>query len=63
MKKLGAKPHGIANGLLKKEEDKEQFEMENEGLIDERLTQLAEKFGVEPKKLLSHVLVYQLEIA
>ena len=61
--KLGAKPHGIANGLLKKEEDKEQFEMENEGLIDERLTQLAEKFGVEPKKLLSHVLVYQLEIA
>ena len=60
--KLGAKPHGIANGLLKKEEDKEQFEMENEGLIDERLTQLAEKFGVEPKKLLSHVLVYQLEI-
>lgn len=61
--KLGAKPHGIANGLLKKEEDKEQFEIENEGLIDERLTQLAEKFGVEPKKLLSHVLVYQLEIA
>lgn len=60
--KLGAKPHGISNGLIQKKEDKEQFEKENENLIDERLKQLAEKFGVEPRKLLSHVLVYQLEI-
>lgn len=58
--KLGAVPNGISTHLLHKEEDILRCEEENLESIDEELTTLAARFGVEPRKLLSHVLEYRL---
>ena len=58
--KLGAIPYGIAEHMLHKEDDIIRCEEENLDAIDERLEQIAEQFGVEPRKLLSHVLEYEL---
>lgn len=58
--KLGATPYGIAKYMLHKEEDINRCEEENLEEIDEQLMQVAQKFGVEPRKLLSHVLEYEL---
>lgn len=58
--KLGAKPNGISSLLLRTEEEIHQCEEENLPNIDETLVAVAEKFGVEPRKLLSHVLEYKL---
>ncbi len=58
--KLGAEPNGVAELLLHKEEDKLQCEEENLHLLDENIRVLADRFGVEPRKLLSHVLEYKL---
>jgi len=59
--KLGAVPYGIAEFMLHKEEDIRKCEEENLQEIDDKLMEVAEKFGVEPRKLLSHVLEYRLE--
>lgn len=59
--RLGAIPNGLATIFLHKEEDLLRCEEDNLHLIDDRLTALANKFGVEPRKLLSHVLVYSLK--
>lgn len=59
--KLGAKPYGISEYMLHEEEDIRMCEEENLQEIDEKLIEVAEKFGVEPRKLLSHVLEYSLE--
>jgi len=59
--KLGAVPNGIAEYMLHKEEDILRCEEENLEAIDENLIQVAKKFDVEPRKLLSHVLEYKLE--
>ena len=56
--KLGATPYGIAEYMLHKEDDIARCEKEN---IDERFVQMAEKFGVEPRKLFCHALEYELE--
>ena len=58
--KLGAMPYGIAEHMLHKEEDITRCEEENLEEIDDKLIQVAEKFGVEQRKLLSHVLEYEL---
>lgn len=58
--RLGAEPNGISETLIHDEEALQELEDENLNLIDSSLTQLAEKFGVEPRKLLSHVLEYKL---
>ena len=47
--------------MLHKEEDIRKSEEENLQEIDDKLMEVAEKFGVEPRKLLSHVLEYRLE--
>ena len=60
IEKLGATPYGIAEHMLHKEEDIARCEEENLEEIDDKLIQVAEKFGVEPRKLLSHVLEYEL---
>lgn len=60
IEKLGATPYGIAEYILHKEEDITRCEEENLDAIDEKLMQVAQKFGVEPRKLLSHVLEYEL---
>ena len=59
--KLGAVPYGIAEFMLHKEEDILRCEEEKFDEIDDKLISVAEKFGVEPRKLLSHVLEYRLE--
>lgn len=59
--KLGAVPNRIAEFMLHKEEDILRCEEENLEAIDDNLIQVAKKFGVEPRKLLSHVLEYKLE--
>ena len=59
--KLGAVPHGIAEYILHEEKDIARCEEENLEEIDDNLVQVAAKFGVEPRKLLSHVLEYELK--
>lgn len=58
--KLGAVPYGISEFMLHKEEDICRCEEENLQSIDDNLIKVAEKFGLEPRKLLSHVLEYKL---
>lgn len=58
--KLGAIPYGIAEFMLHKEEDILRCEEEYLNEIDDRLIQNVEKFHVELRKLLSHVLEYEL---
>ena len=59
--KLGAVPQGIVKYLLRDEEGIRSFEEENIDEIDDKLVAVAQQFGVEPKKLLSHVLEYELK--
>lgn len=58
--KLGAKPNGISKYILQSEDEIRQCEELNSHLIDDTLLAVAQKFHVEPKKLLSHVLEYTL---
>jgi len=58
--KLGAEPNGISEFMLHEETDIHRCEEENMYLIDERMKELAKKFNVQPRKLLSHVLEYKL---
>lgn len=58
--KLGAEPNGISEFMLHGEADIHRCEEENIYLIDERMQELAKRFNVEPRKLLSHVLEYRL---
>lgn len=59
--KIGAKLVGLCDGVvLKTDDEKERFEEKNLDLIDTHMVRLAERLGVEPRKLLSHVLDYRL---
>lgn len=58
--KLDARPNGISKFILHSEEEIRQCEEENSHLIDATLIAVADKFQVEPRKLLSHVLEYTL---
>lgn len=59
--KIGSKLIGLCNGpILKLEEEKERFEENNLNLIDANMNELADRLGVEPRKLLSHVLEYRM---
>lgn len=60
--KLGAVPDGLTVGWTANQEIVLQCEEDNLDQIDEELIRLAEKFGVPPRKLLSHVLRYSLEL-
>lgn len=59
--RLGAAPKGIVSLWIHAPQRLEQIEEESLHLIDEKLTAVAEKFGVAPRKLLSHVLEYTLD--
>lgn len=59
--KLGAVPYGIAEFMLHDENSLIRCEEENLDAIDDKMVNLAERFGVEPRKLLSHVLEYKLK--
>lgn len=58
--KLGAQPNGISKYILQSEEEIQQCEEANLHLMDDTLISVAQKFDVEPRKLLSHVLEYRL---
>lgn len=58
--KLGARPNGISKFILQNESEIRQCEETNLHLIDAALIAVAERFHVEPRKLLSHVLEYTL---
>lgn len=61
MEKLGGKPDGICDFLIRGEAEKIAFENKYAHLIDDKLISVAEKFNVKPEKLLSHVLRYRIE--
>ena len=61
-RRLGFKPERIATLFIKDPDDLRRFEdmcLQGLGEIPEGLLDLAEEFGVEPRKLLSHVLVFR----
>ena len=58
--KLGAIPNGISEFLIHDRATLEKCEEDNLHLIDADTISLAGKFGVEPRKLLSHILEYSL---
>lgn len=60
MEKLGARLVDIYDYVFHSEEGAEVFEEEHLNEITDRMVELAEEIGVEPRKLLSHVLDYRL---
>ncbi len=58
--KLGAIPNGISEFLIHDKATLEKCEEDNLHLIDADTISLAARFGVEPRKLLSHILEYSL---
>ncbi len=62
MEKLGFKPYGLSEFLLHREEDQLAAEEEYKDRLDDRYMELAKKFNVEPRKLLSHVLEYRIVV-
>lgn len=58
--RLGAVPNGLSELWLHDQGDLEKCEEDNLHLIDDRIMEVARKFEVEPRKLLSHVLEYRL---
>jgi RimJ/RimL family protein N-acetyltransferase len=62
LRKIGAKFVGLYNYAFEDEAAAEEFETENLALIGDQLYTLAAQLGVEPRKLLSHVLEYRLTV-
>lgn len=58
---LGARLVGLCDGVvLKTEEEQKCFEEKNLDLINAHMVGLADRLGVEPRTLLSHVIEYRL---
>lgn len=62
MKKVGGKPFGLSNFILKCEKEKAKLEREYSHLIDDSIRELAQEWGVEPERLLSHALVFKFDV-
>ena len=62
-RRLGFKPAGIDAFLSEDLQELRCFEDRRLSSIDEAICSLAEEFGVEPRTLLSHVLVFKKEPA
>ena len=62
MYKLGGVPGGIRKSIYLEKESVKDFEKDNIELLDSRIIQVAENFGVEPVKLLSHVLLFDISL-
>lgn len=58
--KLGATPFGLSELWIHDPNVLEKCEEDNLHLIDNQLIEVAEKFNVEPRKLLSHILEYRM---
>ena len=59
-RKLGFVPAGISTFIIKDPDFLHRFEESHLDLIDDHTRALAKEFGVEPRMLLSHVLVFRL---
>lgn len=62
MKKAGTELAGLHNFAFDSEEAAEQFEKTHLDLVTEHMRTLAAQLGVEPRKLLSHVLDYRISV-
>lgn len=62
VEKLGGVPVGISKDCKVSDEREEQYIKEHRDLLDETIQKIAEKFGVKAELLLTHVLVYKLNI-
>lgn len=60
MKKIGARPNGVSQFLLRWEA-LEEFRQNNQDMINDRFRELAKEFGVEPEEMLGQVLEYRLD--
>lgn len=60
--KVGGKPNELKRFFFLRENEVKSFEEENMDMIDNKLEKVAASFGVEARKLLSHVLVYTIDI-
>ena len=60
--KAGGKPHGLKRFFFLKKDETEKFEEENMDMLDDKLKGVAVSFNVEPRKQLSHILVYTVGI-
>ncbi len=60
MEKLGGEPNGTQLDIRIEEEDAAAFEERYKSLIDDNIRRVAEKFQVEPQRLLTHVLLYRI---
>lgn len=58
--KLGSIPSGIADIWFQEQTTIEKCEEAGLHLIDDNMIEVAKKFHVEPRQLLSHVLEYEL---
>lgn len=58
--KLGARPSGIVDLWFNEQTTLKKCEEAGLHLIDDNMIEVAKKFNVEPRKLLSHVLEYEL---
>lgn len=61
-RRLGFEPAGIDPFLIKDPKLLEDFESKYLDFIDDGMRELAAEFGVEPRKLLSHVLVFRKDV-
>ena len=62
VEKIGGKLVGLCiGGYVRLPEEQARFEEEILHLIDDIIQELADRLGVKPRKLLSHVLDYRLE--
>lgn len=62
MYKLGGIPAGIRQTNFLDKDDIDSFEKDHIDLLDSHLYQIAKDFGVEPQKLLSHVLIFDIPL-
>lgn len=61
-RKLGGKPNGLKRFFFLNEDEVEKFENEHMEMIDDKLVEVAKEFQVEPRKLLTHILVYYINV-
>lgn len=62
MEKVGARLTGLSSAFPWTDDELEQFERDHADQVDDHMRRLAAELNVEPVKLLSHVLVYEIEV-
>lgn len=62
MTKIGAELVGLCDGPFKTDAEQRIFEDEHLDQIDDHIRGLAAQLNVEPRKLLSHVLEYEIQV-